>query len=377
MSESVVKLYVNKALLVPKRRYVPLAYLLLGNFDDPNTPWTSAAWKSHGYSGKFFQFVDHISEAHYVLLPYDYYAATMVWRDTYDCVVAEARAAGKPLLANNTGDIPGPILHNGIVLRAGGYAFLPRPDVVVVPYPVEDLAEVYCNGAVVLRAKADIPVVSFVGWAEISFWQRMRIYFLEIPIRLKALVWKRYRTLEKGVFWRQRALRSLSRTSGIKTAVIGRRSFGARLDVAQDMYVWRKEFVDSLKECDYALCIKGDENSSFRFYEALSMGRIPVLLDTECVLPLAEYIDYRSFCLIVPYQDVDRLGEYITQFHSAVSEDEFVAMQRRAREAFVRYLRMDSYSEYLAKVLLARAVWRPLPHISPDQGLGNLQSLMR
>ena len=111
------------------------------------------------------------------------------------------------------------------------------------------------------------------------------------------------------------------------------------------------DFITNLRESDYALCVKGDENASFRFYEALSMGRIPLLLDTECVLPLQDIIDYRSFCVIVDWRDADRIGEKLLAFHEQVSAEEFEAMQRRAREAFVEYLRMDSFTPYLVRQL--------------------------
>ena len=35
----------------------------------------------------------------------------------------------------------------------------------------------------------------------------------------------------------------------------------------------------------YGLCVRGFGNFSFRLGETLMMGRIPILIDTECILP--------------------------------------------------------------------------------------------
>ena len=55
----------------------------------------------------------------------------------------------------------------------------------------------------------------------------------------------------------------------------------------------RTGYVENLVASDYVLCARGAGNFSYRLYETLSCGRIPVFVDTDCVLP---------------HEDVDRLA---------------------------------------------------------------------
>ncbi len=116
----------------------------------------------------------------------------------------------------------------------------------------------------------------------------------------------------------------------------------------------RKRFVDTLLNSDYALCVKGDANSSVRFYEALSLGRIPLFVDTECVLPLKDQIAYRDFCVFVDWRDINRIGDILADFHEKCSPEQFKKMQMKAREAYEKYLRIDAFSSHLAESLKAR-----------------------
>jgi hypothetical protein len=48
-----------------------------------------------------------------------------------------------------------------------------------------------------------------------------------------------------------------------------------------------RAFADHLLGTTYVLCPRGCENYSFRLYEALRFGRVPVIVDTDMVLPSA------------------------------------------------------------------------------------------
>ena len=96
--------------------------------------------------------------------------------------------------------------------------------------------------------------------------------------------------------------------------------------------MYRGEFVANLLDCDYALCVRGMGNFSYRFYEALCCGRIPVIVDTDGVLPFDEEIDWRAYAVWVRPEDIEHIGERIAEFHAAISPDDaFQALQRRCR----------------------------------------------
>ena len=53
----------------------------------------------------------------------------------------------------------------------------------------------------------------------------------------------------------------------------------------------QQEYFDTINNNAFTVCSRGAGNYSIRFYETLRSGRIPVLLDSDMVLPFEEDID--------------------------------------------------------------------------------------
>ncbi|CAK7071164.1 MAG: hypothetical protein DELT_01891 [Desulfovibrio sp.] len=59
------------------------------------------------------------------------------------------------------------------------------------------------------------------------------------------------------------------------------------------------------------LCPPGVGPYSFRMYETMYMGRIPVLFEDDPVYPLENAIDYAAFCIRIPRLEVMNTGEIL------------------------------------------------------------------
>jgi hypothetical protein len=79
-------------------------------------------------------------------------------------------------------------------------------------------------------------------------------------------------------------------------------------------------------------------NYSIRFYETLSCGRIPVFVNTDCVLPFEEWIDWKSYCVWVEAHEVARAAEKVAEFHDGLSDAEFRDRQRACRQLWLDWL---------------------------------------
>jgi len=91
------------------------------------------------------------------------------------------------------------------------------------------------------------------------------------------------------------------------------------------------EYKTHLKDNTYILCARGSENYSFRLYETLNYGRIPVIVDTEMVLP--KEISWDRLSIIVPYSGYTSLGgiySAILRDYESRSANDFVQRQREA-----------------------------------------------
>ena len=67
----------------------------------------------------------------------------------------------------------------------------------------------------------------------------------------------------------------------------------------------RQEYIDHLMRNDYILCPRGGGNYSHRVYETMAAGRIPVLIDTDLVMPFPDVIPWQEISVWVPLADID------------------------------------------------------------------------
>lgn len=143
---------------------------------------------------------------------------------------------------------------------------------------------------------------------------------------------------------REEAMRYLSVDPQVKTNFIRRDEFlggaisaGGKVDYPTLQHS-RKEFAENIFQSDYVLCARGAGNFSYRLYETLCCGRIPVFVNTDCVLPYEDRIDWKQLCVWVEVEELSGIGEKVTQFHRKLSPEEFKALQQKCRKVWLEYL---------------------------------------
>ena len=123
-----------------------------------------------------------------------------------------------------------------------------------------------------------------------------------------------------------------------------RTTYSGHADTIQlDAMQARMQYVENMRNCDFSLCVKGDGNYSNRFYEALSLSRLPLLVDTDTILPLAEEINYDEFVLTVSIQKINDLPGATAQWWNNLTPASYQEKQESAFQMFNRFLRADKY----------------------------------
>jgi len=90
----------------------------------------------------------------------------------------------------------------------------------------------------------------------------------------------------------------------------------------------KSQYAEHLARMTYVVCPRGIENFSIRVYEALKFGRVPVIIDTDMVLP--EEIDWAHVSLRVPYDSLDKLYDIVRHDYNSRSGKDFVERQQAA-----------------------------------------------
>lgn len=337
--------------------HAPLLYPFWGNPNKESSLFAKEMFDSFSFDTSLYTITDDITSADMIFAPYRHVWLLQNDPELLQECIRLSRTSGLPLLIDGMGDIEYPIgYEDAYVLRIGGYRFLPERNRVQVPPAADDLLVRCRNGALEIRHKREgAPRVGFAGWIGYPFIARVRTILKELPIRARALFDERYYACLKGIFWRQRAIAHLAGSPRVSLKLRARKSFSGSAKTAQDdLRRLRDEFVETVVGSDYALDVRGDANDATRLYEILSLGRIPVIVDTERNLPFSDIVDYREFALIVDFRDIARLPDIIADFHARTSNDEYENMQRRAREAFLDYFRIDAQMKHIVRELRSR-----------------------
>ncbi len=332
----------------------PLLYPFWGNPNEEVSLFAKEMFDAYQFDTALYTITEDLQKADMVFPPYRHNWLLLHDRALLEECVRVAHEAGLPLLIDGVGDIESPInLENAFVLRIGGYRFVPEKGRIQIPPAADDLLERCVGGQLQIRKKsAGKPVVGFAGWAKLTPMQILRTVVKEIPVRVRGVFDSRYRAMKKGVLWRVQAIKVLERSPLVTLNLKVRASFSGSTKTAEgDMRHLRQDFVDTVLRSDYALDVRGDANDSTRLFEILSLGRIPVIVDTERWLPFGDVINYKEFCVIVDFRDIKKLPEKIAEFHSNISPEQYEAMQRKAREAFVQYLRIDAQMKQIIRQL--------------------------
>ncbi len=247
-----------------------------------------------------------------------------------------ACAYGKPLVIFFNNDSDEEInVKEGVVFRTSFYRSRRKPNEHAMPAWSEDLVERFCDGVLPLRSKGSKPVVSYCGYSGSGDWSSLKV----LARRFLGRTAKKH----PGQSVRSRAIALLRRAPGVKTNFIIRKDYwgGAMrpggLDPVKAAAV-RREFVQNMLDGDYVLCARGGGNFSYRLYETLSCGRIPLFIDTDCVLPYEEIIDWKQYCVWVPEGELDRIAEILAEFHERLSEEDFRDLQMACRRLWLEWI---------------------------------------
>ncbi len=101
------------------------------------------------------------------------------------------------------------------------------------------------------------------------------------------------------------------------------------------------EFV--MASAEFALCPRGYGRTSFRLYEAIQMGVIPVYIYDEegPWLPYEGVLDWREFCVLCDYRELDALPSRLKGLSKAKKDE----MRRRLFELYPTHFSIEGAAE--------------------------------
>ncbi len=300
------------------------------------------------YERPFFEIAKRPELADFFAIPFEYFFVEKYNPEYLARVYSAAQTMKKKVLLFDYTDyvdrIP-KLPPHAVFFRASAYRHHLTPREIVMPYFIEDFGKTIS----LHTEKPSRAVVGFCGLSRYgSVKQALKAWLKRQGLRLLLTFWgdASPRVHASGIFWRTRALSALRQSNAVETRIIERASYSLHQgSVSGDPERIRAEYRKNLEASSLALCVRGDANASQRFYEALSAGRVPLLLDTDSALPLEALAPYEKCMIRVPYTEAMLLPERAAAWNSSQTAASFLEAEREAKALFQTYLRLDRYFE--------------------------------
>jgi hypothetical protein len=116
--------------------------------------------------------------------------------------------------------------------------------------------------------------------------------------------------------------------------------WGTRSDLTGKLKA-KRDFHQSLMNCSFTLCMRGAGNFSYRLYEALSFGSIPILIDTDTVLPFEKIIDWDQHLIKIKEEDLFQLPYLIRKRKFSPQSNRNLWESYFSLEGYSRKLELD------------------------------------
>jgi len=140
--------------------------------------------------------------------------------------------------------------------------------------------------------------------------------------------------------YRQKTLSLLQQNTNVDTEFIIKTQFWGGCPHNSDII---NQFQNNIQQNHFTVCNRGAGNFSMRFYQVLSCGRIPILLNTDMVLPFEEELDWDDIIVLGITEE-----ELIQKLMYYWNTRDIVAMQERCYQIYQKYF---SGSNYLDRIL--------------------------
>lgn len=318
--------------------------------EEPDYPWTKRFVRYAEMGCSFFEMTS-LEEADLAVVPINWMAARgNTWRTIKGNKVAtdlaiqfakKAQTAGKQVVVFFAGDcsdekIP---VKNALIFRESLYRSAKKATDFAIPAFNEDIVEHYFGGQITIREKPIKPTVGFCGYAKKTPFIKETLKNVVYHSVMLTVHGNMGVPPSKGHSLRSQALDTLSKSQIVDTNFSKREGLvflnEADMELKKKL---RMEFLQNMIGSDYVLCCRGAGNFSFRFNEALCCGRIPILINTDCVLPYDFVIDWKKYCVWVDEKEIPLIAEKVAEFHNNLSPQDFVDLQHECRKLWKQWI---------------------------------------
>ncbi len=293
---------------------------------------------------------DNPFDAEALILPlsWNYYYEKNKINDAIE-ILNEYENWDKPVYTWSTGDFTLKIpIGNYILFRHSCYKSMRRKNEHAYPVIIKDPLSILKLKKIKILSKDDKPKVGFCGitetkWVNAKLRSGKKIFDKYKNLIIKPYIDHSYPTLSTKL--RSEVLKLFLSTNDITSDFILR----DKSSIHKKNKKHKLEFLENMLTTNYVICVRGAGNFSSRFYETLAMGRIPILINTDCILPLDNQIDWDKHCIIINEKDIFDAVDILIEFHNNLSDADFKKLQIKNRVLWEDRLTFNGFYQTFIK----------------------------
>jgi hypothetical protein len=281
--------------------------------------------------GDLFHEVGTLSAADAILIPNDAY-----YFHSYPEYIDYIKDLSfhKLIIISDRGDFPKKLnLPNSIFLRVALDPGESHAGKILVPYNVESLENLP------LRNRESIPKVSFMGYVPKISPKRILHAMTHSPL---------HPLTGNGAIVRN-ILRVQANNSQLGVDFTTRSEYSISDIDSDSMSKRRLEYIEQIQNSDFILTPRGDANSSARFYETLSAGRIPVFPFSHSKVPNDSLIKDSLSHMCVSFPLVrGSLFKEVTRFWQRLDSNvKYLTLQQSIRQLYIENFKYQPFLKRL------------------------------
>ncbi|QDO94184.1 exostosin family protein [Formosa sediminum] len=331
-----LNLYTDKSFLIPEHRGKVFPLLL------------DLYYKECNIINKYYSITALIEQADIIVLPLEYNYIKSLKPEIKLKYLTLAREHNIPLWIYTGGDFGYSFKEEEIfTFRLGGFHSKLNANTFIMPSFIVDPYEYILKSEFNTIKKNIKPTIGFVGHAHISLFKGIKEYLLYLKVNiLKRKIKKEhidYQSFYPSSIKRAFILKKLEDLTELTTHFIYREKYRGGVQTELDKINKTLEFFKNIEVSGYTFCLRGVGNFSVRLYETLAMGRIPVLIDTDCRLPLDWKIDWTKHIVLVKSANAEVINKTIIDFHNQLSSSDFITLQSENRTLWRKYMNRNAF----------------------------------
>ena len=248
---------------------------------------------------------------------------------------------------DNTAHVP---FSHAYIFAASGYESRRSQHQFALPAFINDPVTELGRSEIIERPFRTRPTIGFCGQASDVFWKRVSKPLYNLWKTFKSRTGLSYlepHPIMPPTRLRAKALNILKNSSLLETTFAIRTQYLGGNE--RPWQVLRQEFLDNIVGTDYTLCIRGTGNYSQRLYETLALGRIPIFVNTDCILPYDQHINWKDYSVWIDQSELAQLPAKVAVFHESLGPHGFKTLQHECRKLWKDWLSYAGFHSQFEK----------------------------